>query len=71
MLRSSIVKVLPMVDMDKKLFLGELLKLMGYAGMYWKQQQYTAFYNAGLTIAFVSVQVNHYILADKVYSLFG
>lgn len=37
MLRSSIVKVLPMVDMDKKLFLSELLKLMGYAGMYWKQ----------------------------------
>ena len=36
-LRSSIVKILPMIDMDKKIFLSELLKLMGYAGMYWKQ----------------------------------
>lgn len=44
-----------MVDMDKKLFLVELLKIMGYAGMYWKQQEFVAFYNAGLTIAFISI----------------
>ena len=54
-LRSSIVKILPMVDMDKQLFLSEMLKLMGYAGMYWKQQQYIAFYNSGLTIAYIAI----------------
>ena len=39
--------------------------------MYYKQRQYTGFYNAGLTICFLSVQAEQYILADKVYSLFG
>ena len=70
-LRSSIVKVIPQTDMDKKLFLGELLKMMGYAEMYYNSRQYVAFYNVGLTIAFTAVQVQHFVLADKVYSLFG
>lgn len=57
--------------MDKKKFLEEVLKLLAYADMYFKQRSYTGFYNAGLTIAFMCIQVSHFSLADKVYSLFG
>ena len=70
-LRSKIIKILPMVDMDKKLFLQEFLKLLAYADMYFRQRHYMAFYNAGLTIAYCAIQTNQLQLADKVYSLFG
>lgn len=35
-LRSNIVKLLPQVDNDKKLFLTEFMKVMAYADMYFK-----------------------------------
>ena len=60
-----------MVDMDKKLFLYEFLKLLAYADFYFKSKEYVAFYNAAMTIAFCAIQVGQYLLAFKVYSLFG
>lgn len=36
MLRSNIITQIPYVDMDKKIFLEEFLKLLGYADMYYK-----------------------------------
>ena len=56
-LKSSIVKVIPQADLDKKLFLSEFLKMMGYADSYYNQRQYIGFYNVGLTIAFTAIQV--------------
>ena len=57
--------------MDKKVFLEELLKLLGYADMYFKQHEYVAFYNSGLAISFCAIQTSQFIIAKKVYSLFG
>ena len=37
-LRSSIVKIVPQADMDKKLFLSEFLKMLGYADLYFNQR---------------------------------
>ena len=56
MFRSSIIKILPQVDMDKKMFLETYLKLLGYADMYYKQYEYIGFFNAGLTLAFCAIQ---------------
>ncbi len=39
--------------------------------MYFKQKQFTAFFNAALTLTFMAIQVGLFILADKIYSLFG
>lgn len=36
MFRSNIITQIPYVDMDKKIFLEEFLKLLGYADMYYK-----------------------------------
>jgi len=69
--RSAIVSVIPQVDMDKKLFLEEYLKLLGYADMYFKQREFVAFYNTGLVLAYCSVVTQTHFLAHKVYSLFG
>ena len=37
-LRSQIVRQKPHVDMDKRIFLNELLKMLAYADMYFKSQ---------------------------------
>ena len=60
-----------MVDMDKKMFLFELLKILAYSDFYFKQKEYTAFYNTALAISFCCIQVGQYLIANKVYSLFG
>jgi hypothetical protein len=52
---SNQVKILPQIDIDKKYFLNELLKLLGYADMYFKQRSFMAFYNAGITAAFMAI----------------
>lgn len=36
LLKSNLMKVVPHVDLDKKVFLNEFLKLLGYADMYFK-----------------------------------
>lgn len=36
LLKSNIVKVKPQIDLDKKVYLNEMLKLLGYADMYYK-----------------------------------
>lgn len=69
--RSSIVKIIPNVDMDKKYFLEEFLKLLSYADMYFKQFEYVAFYNTGLALSFCAIQTKQQVIANKVYSLFG
>ena len=71
LLNSKIMKQTPCVDMDKKVFLGEVLKLLAYADSDFKQQEYVGFYNAGLAIAFMCVQTKQFVLAGKVYSMFG
>ena len=60
-----------MVDTDKNYFLNEVLKLLAYSEYYFRQRKFTELYNAGLMIAFLCVQTQHYALACKVYSLFG
>jgi len=70
-LKSNIVRLVPNVDMDKKLFLCEFMKILAYADSYFKQRLYVAFYNAALTLTFLAIQVSEYSLADKTYSLFG
>ncbi len=55
--RSSIARLIPQVDMDKKIFLQELLKLLGHSDNYFKSRQYVAFYNSGLTFCFLCIQV--------------
>ena len=54
-LKSTIIDKIPNVDLDKKLFLKELLKLLGFADMYFKKHEYMAFFNAGLAMAFIAV----------------
>jgi hypothetical protein len=54
-LRSSISVLQNQVDNDKKLFLQEFVKLLAYSDMYFKQRQFTAFYNAALTLTFMAV----------------
>ena len=54
--RSSIIKILPQVDMDKKMFLETFLNLLGYADMYFKQYEYVAFFNSALTLSFCAIQ---------------
>ena len=54
-LTSNQVRIVPQVDIDKKYFLNELLKLLGYADTYFKQRNFIAFYNAGITAAFMSI----------------
>ena len=59
------------LDTDKNYFLNEFLKLLAHAENYWKQKQYMAVYNSALVIAFICIQIKHYSLASKVYSLFA
>ena len=59
------------MDADKKYFLNETLKLLAHAENYYKNKKFVALFNSGLIIAFVCVQVKHFTLACKVYSLFG
>ena len=53
------------------MFLRELLKLLSYADMYFKQREFIGFYNAGLVITFMTIAVGQHKLADKIYSMFG
>ena len=55
LLKSNLIKVPPQVDMDKKVFLTEFLKLLSYADMYYKQREYNGFYNAAIVITFIAV----------------
>ena len=49
------MRIAPNVDIDKKYFLNEFLKLLGYSDMYYKQRNFMALYNAALTCAFLAV----------------
>lgn len=71
LLRSNQVNKFPNMDVDKKYFLQEFLKLIAFSEMYYRERQFVAFYNTGMTVAFIAVQVNHFGLANKVYSMFG
>ncbi len=73
MLRSTHahVDIRPNFDADKNYFLNEMLKLLAYAENYFRQKQYMALYNSSLVLAFMCIQVRHYTLACKIYSLFG
>ena len=54
-MHSFIIKHTPYADMDKKLFLCELLKLLAHADIYFKTQKFVAFYNTAITITFLCV----------------
>ena len=70
-LRADFIQLTPNVDVDKKIFLEEYLKVLAYADMYYKQREYTGFYNCALLLSFLAIYVRQFILAEKVYSLFG
>lgn len=59
------------MDADKNYFLNEFLKIMAYSENYYKQKKYSALFNAGMTLAFICIQIQHYTLANKVYSMFA
>lgn len=65
------VDLRPNMDADKNYFLNEFMKLLAFAENYMKQKQYVALYNAAMALAFICIQVRHYALANKVYSLFA
>ena len=65
------VDIRPGFDADKNYFLKEFLKLLAYAENYQKVKQFVGFYNTGLMLAYFCIQIQHYSLANKVYSLFG
>ena len=65
------MRQIPNVDVDKKYFLCELMKLLGYSDMYFRQRNFTAFYNAGLACAFLAIQIGNFSLANKAYSMFA
>ena len=44
-----------MVDMDKKFFLEEFLKLLGYADIYFKKHEFVGFYNTGQMLCFCAI----------------
>lgn len=68
---SNQVRIVPNIDIDKKYFLLEFLKMLGYSDMYFRKRNYSAFYSAGLTSGFLAIQVGNYSLADKCYSMFA
>ena len=59
------------MDADKKYFLNEFLKILAHAENYYKQRKYMALFNSGLVLAFICIQIQHYSLANKVYSMFA
>ena len=71
LLSSKLIKQKPCIDLDKKVFLIEVLKLLAHADAYFRKYNYVAFYNAALAITFMCVQTKQYTLAEKVYSMFG
>ena len=59
------------MDTDKNYFLTEVMKLLAHSENYYKQKKYIALFNSGMVIAFLCIQINHYALANKVYSMFA
>ena len=57
------------MDADKNYFLNEFLKIMAHVENYYKQRKYIALFNAGMVLAFICIQIQHYALANKVYSM--
>ena len=58
-------------DADKVYFINEFLKILAYAENYYKQRKFIALFNTGMVLAFLCIQIQHYALANKVYSMFG
>lgn len=65
------VDLRPNVDSDKMYFLNELMKLLAYAENYYKEKEYMGFYNSAMVIAYLCIQMRHFKMAGKVYSLFA
>jgi len=43
------------MDADKNYFLTEFMKLLAHAENYYKQKNFFAFFNSGMTIAFICI----------------
>lgn len=59
------------MDADKNYFLNEFLKIMAHSENYYKKGNYKALFNSGMVLAFICIQIQHYTLANKIYSMFG
>ena len=59
------------MDADKNYFLNEFMKILAYSENYYKQRKYIALFNCGMVLGFICIQIQHYALANKVYSLFA
>ena len=61
----------PCVDLDKKQFLKELLKMFAHVEVYLRKKEFIALSNLGMAIAFLAVMIRQFNVAMKVYSMFG
>ena len=61
----------PCVDLDKRQFLKELLKLFAHVDVYLKKKEYIALANLGVAVAFLAVLIRQFTVALKVYSMFA
>ena len=59
------------IDLDKKQFLMELLKMFVHVDVYMKKKDFTALSNLGMTIAYLAVVIRQYNIVMKVYSMFA
>lgn len=71
LLQSQHDEQVPCVDLDKRQFIIELLKMFTHVDAYMKKKEYLALSNLGMTIGFLGVILRQYNFVMKVYSMFA
>ena len=71
LLQSQHDEQIPCVDLDKKQFITELLKMFTHVDHFMKKKEYCALANLGMTIGFLGVILRQYNFVMKAYSMFA